>query len=151
MMRSQQAEAGPSTPVSHRHRSTSSPITSSPLHSPALSIHSGLPTHVQAIHDFTPALLASTSVATNPNMYLSFKNGEVIRVHARDATGWWDGEIANAHSFVDGVADQGRNGPRRGWFPSNYVREMGQDAVSDHAMAISLFIDDSELSSTGTV
>jgi hypothetical protein len=73
--------------------------------------------------------LASTSAAANPNMYLSFKNGEVIRVHARDATGWWDGEIATSANG-DGPGSEGRAGPRRGWFPSNYVREMGQDGVS---------------------
>ena len=127
-MRSQQAEAGPSSHVINRHGSTAS-STRSAQPSPVLSTHNEPPTHVQAIHDFTPALLASTSVAANPNMYLSFKNGEVIRVHARDATGWWDGEIATAHSLVDGV-DQMRNGPRRGCFPSNYVREMGNEAVS---------------------
>ncbi|WWC58456.1 uncharacterized protein I303_100997 [Kwoniella dejecticola CBS 10117] len=93
------SEAGPST-----HHVVSPPTPISPQHVPRL------PTHVQAIHDFDPSLLASTS-ASNSNMYLSFKSGEIIRVHVRDATGWWDGEISL----------------RRGWFPSNYVREMGWD------------------------
>ena len=57
-------------------------------------------------------------------MYLTFKAGEIIRVHVRDATGWWDGEISTA------LEQEERNGPRRGWFPSNYVKEMGWDGVS---------------------
>ncbi|KAK8866035.1 hypothetical protein IAR55_001186 [Kwoniella newhampshirensis] len=76
------------------------------------------PTHVQAIHDFDPSLLASTS-STPSNLYLTFKAGEIIRVHVRDATGWWDGEISGRTGEDQGV--------RRGWFPSNYVREMGWD------------------------
>jgi son of sevenless-like protein len=84
-----------------------------------------IPTHVQAIHHFDPSLLASTSTASfNPNMYLNFRAGEIIRVHVRDGTGWWDGEISTA------VEKEARVGPRRGWFPSNYVREMGWDGVS---------------------
>ncbi|WVW82416.1 hypothetical protein I302_104426 [Kwoniella bestiolae CBS 10118] len=93
------SEAGPST-----QQVQSPPTPISPTNP------TRLPTHVQAIHDFDPSLLASTS-ASNMNMYLSFKAGEIIRVHVRDATGWWDGEIRL----------------RRGWFPSNYVREMGWD------------------------
>lgn len=57
------------------------------------------------------------------NMYLSFKAGEVIRVHGRDPSGWWDGEVAFEE---DGVRKS-----RRGWFPSNYVRELEWDEVSD--------------------
>ena len=57
-------------------------------------------------------------------MYLNFKGGEIIRVHVRDASGWWDGEIGMATEV------ERRDGPRRGWFPSNYVREMGWDGVS---------------------
>jgi hypothetical protein len=53
------------------------------------------------------------------NMYLSFRGGEVIRVHGRDPSGWWDGEISNTN------AEQ----TRRGWFPSNYVREVDFDEV----------------------
>ena len=87
------------------------------------------PTHVQAIHDFDPSLLASTSTAsTNQNMYLTFKAGEIIRVHVRDPTGWWDGEISVGLPEKEKPSD--RSGPRRGWFPSNYVREMGWDGVS---------------------
>ncbi|WWD17765.1 hypothetical protein CI109_102206 [Kwoniella shandongensis] len=85
------------------------------------------PTHVQAIHDFDPSLLASTS-STPSNLYLTFKAGEIIRVHVRDATGWWDGEISAA-SWA-GEDDATVKGVRRGWFPSNYVREMGWDGVS---------------------
>jgi hypothetical protein len=55
-------------------------------------------------------------------MYLCFRAGDVIRVYSRDERGWWDGEVANA--------TEEREGPRRGWFPSNYVREMGWDGVS---------------------
>lgn len=53
------------------------------------------------------------------NMYLKFKAGEVIRVWSKDEKGWWDGEITAA-----GAEDEGRGGPRRGWFPSNYVKEI---------------------------
>ena|SRR5258707_6511967 len=53
--------------------------------------------YVLAMHDFVPA-------ATNVQC-LSFRAGQVIRVHNRDPTGWWDGELEG----------------RRGWFPSNYV------------------------------
>jgi hypothetical protein len=84
------------------------------------------PTHVQAIHDFDPTQLASTS-ASNMNMYLAFYAGEILRVHVRDATGWWDGEIASVNDTGD---PEPRKGPRRGWFPSNYVREMGWVWVS---------------------
>lgn len=97
------------------------------------------PTHVQAIHDFNPESLPSTSAAAangqNANMYLSFKAGEIIRVHVRDQTGWWDGEIAvsgetGSQMSIKDVESAGTRGPRRGWFPSNYVREMGWNGVS---------------------
>ncbi|KAF8324843.1 uncharacterized protein EI90DRAFT_3074093 [Cantharellus anzutake] len=52
---------------------------------------------VLAMHDFVP-------VAANVQC-LSFRAGQVVRVHNRDPTGWWDGELEG----------------RRGWFPSNYV------------------------------
>lgn len=124
-----QAQAGPSTYIMHGHsRSYPNTSTANPNsgHSSTSSYPSHpspnrVPTHVQAIHDFDPALLSSTS---NPGMYLSFNAGEIIRVHVRDATGWWDGEIGL------GDMEVGRKGPRRGWFPSNYVREMGWDVVS---------------------
>jgi len=61
------------------------------------------------------------------NMYLAFYAGEILRVHVRDATGWWDGEIASVNDTGD---PEPRKGPRRGWFPSNYVREMGWVWVS---------------------
>ncbi|WVQ77084.1 hypothetical protein IAR50_006767 [Cryptococcus sp. DSM 104548] len=77
------------------------------------------PTYAQAIHDFDPSLLASTS-SSNTNLYLHFTAGELIRVHVRDPTGWWDGEIAAK------TADRSR-GVRRGWFPSNYIREVVPD------------------------
>nr|XP_019014811.1 uncharacterized protein I206_00897 [Kwoniella pini CBS 10737]OCF53592.1 hypothetical protein I206_00897 [Kwoniella pini CBS 10737] len=109
------SEAGPST---HYVRSPPTPI--SPHHAPRL------PTHVQAIHDFDPSLLASTS-ASNSNMYLNFKSGEIIRVHVRDATGWWDGEISGTARLVHETEEHTVKGVRRGWFPSNYVREMGWD------------------------
>jgi len=36
---------------------------------------------------------------------LPFYAGQLIQVHYKDASGWWDGEVANV----------------RGWFPSNYL------------------------------
>jgi len=103
--------------------------SSSANRSQTMSPRSALPTepkHVQAIHDFDPTQLASTS-ASNMNMYLAFYAGEILRVHVRDATGWWDGEIASVNDTGD---PEPRKGPRRGWFPSNYVREMGWVWVS---------------------
>lgn len=75
----------------------------------------GPATHVQAIHAFDPAAVPSTSAAAASNMYLCFKAGEIIKVWSRDEKGWWDGEVTR------GEEDAGK-GPRRGWFPSNYVR-----------------------------
>ena len=74
-------------------------------------------TYVQAVHSFDPSALPSTSAAarTASNMYLRFKAGEVIRVWSKDEKGWWDGEIT-------GSSEKG--GIRRGWFPSNYVKEI---------------------------
>ena len=128
MMQNQRQEplAGPSKYTHHQTDSTisSSHITAGAPPTP-VSPHPR-PAHVQAIHDFDPSLLASTSSATsNPNMYLSFTAGEIIRVHVRDATGWWDGEISAARYDEE----REKKGPRRGWFPSNYVREMGWDGV----------------------
>lgn len=62
-----------------------------------------------------------SSSALAHNMYLSFNQGEVIRVHGRDRSGWWDGEIPER----DGVHS------RRGWFPSNYVRELDREEVRE--------------------
>ncbi|WVQ97370.1 hypothetical protein IAU59_004482 [Kwoniella sp. CBS 9459] len=110
-----QSEAGPST------QHVQAPPTPT---SPRTSIRQ--PTHVQAIHDFDPSLLASTS-SSSTGMYLSFKAGEIIRVHVRDATGWWDGEISGTSRWANEGEDPTVRGLRRGWFPSNYVREMGWD------------------------
>jgi son of sevenless-like protein len=55
------------------------------------------PEFVLAMHDYTPQSGNATC--------LSFRAGQVIHVHNRDSSGWWDGEIEG----------------RRGWFPSNYV------------------------------
>ena len=65
------------------------------------------------MHDFEPSRLATHS----HGMYLSFRSGDVIRVHVKDASGWWDGEV---------VEEIGGGKVRRGWFPSNYVREMSE-------------------------
>ncbi|OCF31123.1 hypothetical protein I316_07255 [Kwoniella heveanensis BCC8398] len=112
-----QSEAGPST------QHAQAPPT--PISPP---ITSRQPTHVQAIHDFDPSLLASTS-SSSSGMYLSFKAGEIIRVHVRDATGWWDGEISGTTRWATEGEDSTVRGLRRGWFPSNYVREMGWDGT----------------------
>jgi len=53
--------------------------------------------YVLAMHDYTPHMGSATC--------LSFRAGQVIQVHNRDPSGWWDGELEG----------------RRGWFPSNYV------------------------------
>lgn len=110
--------------VQHAGPSTEAMLPFSPQ-SPRSALPA-LPSHVQAIHDFDPTLLAFTSNG-NPNMYLSFSAGDILKVHVRDQTGWWDGEVASAPQPGDG---DGRKGPRRGWFPSNYVRDMGWEAVS---------------------
>lgn len=62
-----------------------------------------------------------TNQSLTHNMYLSFRAGEVIRVHGRDPSGWWDGEVTSQ--------DDDRR-IRRGWFPSNYVREVEWEEVS---------------------
>jgi hypothetical protein len=79
----------------------------------------------QALHDFDPALLPLHSAGTNINlsMYLPLRAGEVVRVFVKDVKGWWDGE-----AMVEGAGDKARK--RRGWFPSNYVRELGSREVS---------------------
>ncbi|KAJ3005153.1 hypothetical protein HKX48_000842 [Thoreauomyces humboldtii] len=53
---------------------------------------------VQALHDYTS--VESTC--------LSFRKGDVLNVHIRDKSGWWDGTL----------------GAKRGWFPSNYVESI---------------------------
>ncbi|WVQ83901.1 hypothetical protein IAT38_006045 [Cryptococcus sp. DSM 104549] len=42
---------------------------------------------------------------------LSFSAGDVIQVYSRLESGWWDGML----------------GGQRGWFPSNYVEEIGEE------------------------
>ncbi|EAL17455.1 hypothetical protein CNBM1480 [Cryptococcus deneoformans B-3501A] len=108
--------------MTDRQSTPTSPISASPKFS-----------HAQAIHDFDPSLLASTS-SSNSNLYLSFKAGEIIRVHVRDPTGWWDGEITSKVA-----ADNDGRTLRRGWFPSNYIREIEWDPThrrSESSMSV---------------
>lgn len=71
---------------------------------------------VIALYDFTPA-----PTGTKSYLCLSFEAGDRIRVHSKDASGWWDGELL----VGDSVA------VRRGWFPSNFVKEYdaGEETV----------------------
>ncbi|CED84085.1 Ras1 guanine nucleotide exchange factor [Phaffia rhodozyma] len=62
---------------------------------------------VQAQHHWKP---------DNPT-YLGFRRGQIIRVHNKDPSGWWDGEL-------DSV---------RGWFPSNYVQAITLNTESRHS------------------
>jgi hypothetical protein len=57
-------------------------------------------------------------------MYLRFRAGEVIRVWSKDEKGWWDGEITTGVGGQAATEDDKRAGPRRGWFPSNYVKDI---------------------------
>lgn len=57
-------------------------------------------------------------------MYLCFKAGEIIKVWSRDEKGWWDGEVTRGPEDMD-------RGPRRGWFPSNYVRPVEVEVSSE--------------------
>lgn len=50
---------------------------------------------VRALHDYT----------ANESSCISFKKDDIIIVHEKDTSGWWDGTL-------DGS---------RGWFPSNFV------------------------------
>ncbi|EIW72489.1 hypothetical protein TREMEDRAFT_25574 [Tremella mesenterica DSM 1558] len=70
---------------------------------------------VQAIHDFEPAMVP-TPLPDDGHTYLHFTAGEIIRVHRKAHTGWWDGEIVSDREDV--------RGPRRGWFPNNYARKI---------------------------
>jgi hypothetical protein len=115
------------TAASQAHRQPRSSVSqyqpSSQPRPPVQAGHDGSvgpATHVQAIHAFDPAALPSTSAAAASNMYLCFKAGEIIKVWSRDEKGWWDGEVTR------GEEDAGK-GPRRGWFPSNYVRPVQVD------------------------
>lgn len=113
-------EDRPTSVVEEGSRRSSSPRTppSPPTRSSSLgAVDVTRASHVQAIHDFDPSIMPSSSQLTH-NMYLSFRAAEVIRVHGRDASGWWDGEIAGEEPL------------RRGWFPSNYVREVDWTDVS---------------------
>ncbi|KAI9101897.1 ras guanine nucleotide exchange factor domain-containing protein [Phlyctochytrium arcticum] len=56
---------------------------------------------VQALHEY------KSTVGT----CLSFRKGDILYVHIKDKTGWWDGTL----------------GTRRGWFPSNYVASIPDD------------------------
>ncbi|KAI8811953.1 ras guanine nucleotide exchange factor domain-containing protein [Cladochytrium replicatum] len=53
---------------------------------------------VEALHDYT---------APEGSM-LSFRKRDILFVHAKDKSGWWDGTCGN----------------KKGWFPSNYVRSI---------------------------
>jgi len=66
------------------------------LHSRTASVGSP-PLHefVKAKYDYVP---------DHPSG-LPFYAGQLIQVHYKDPSGWWDGEVANV----------------RGWFPSNYL------------------------------
>jgi son of sevenless-like protein len=63
---------------------------------------------VVALYDFTPA-----ATSTKSYLCLAFEAGDRIRVHSKDASGWWDGELL----IGDSVA------VKRGWFPSNFVKD----------------------------
>ncbi|KAJ9102361.1 hypothetical protein QFC21_002761 [Naganishia friedmannii] len=73
---------------------------------------------VLALYDYSPA-----PTSTKSYLCLSFEAGDRIRVHSKDASGWWDGELL----VGDSVA------VKRGWFPSNFVREYepGLSATED--------------------
>lgn len=77
---------------------------------------------VIALYDFTPA-----PSSTKSYLCLSFDAGDRIRVHSKDASGWWDGELL----VGDSVA------VKRGWFPSNFVREY-DPALEDTVSMISV-------------
>ncbi|WVN89053.1 uncharacterized protein L203_104269 [Cryptococcus depauperatus CBS 7841] len=89
-----------------------------------------IPSYAQAIHHFDPSVLALNS-ASSANLYLDFKAGQLIRVHVKDATGWWDGEVVHSPSDDERAT-------RRGWFPSNYIQEVDSDAVSQTFAPIEL-------------
>lgn len=59
--------------------------------------HINMLEQVRAVYDFTPL----------HDHCLAFKEGQIIHVQRKDASGWWDGYVAGQTS--------------RGWFPSNYV------------------------------
>ncbi|KAJ3215062.1 hypothetical protein HDU67_000842 [Dinochytrium kinnereticum] len=67
---------------------------------------------VVALHDY------SSSEAT----CLSFRKGELIYVHSKDSSGWWDGTTRN----------------HRGWFPSNYVEAANVDPPASPRTVVDL-------------
>ncbi|TPX35592.1 hypothetical protein SmJEL517_g02105 [Synchytrium microbalum] len=67
---------------------------------------------VEAIYDYESA----------DDSCLSFKRGEILRVYAKDNSGWWDG-VGNE---------------KRGWFPSNFVtsiKDQDRRASSSNSLA----------------
>lgn len=84
------------------------PTSLSPPTSPTFSEHSSTfaPHFVQALHDYLP----STNPEEESGSCLYFKKGSIIEVFNRDESGWWDGQC----------------GEVRGWFPSNYVGNIGE-------------------------
>ncbi|KAI8331211.1 hypothetical protein BC941DRAFT_439311 [Chlamydoabsidia padenii] len=82
-------------------------LSDSPNLSSSHSSTAELESHfVQALHDFFPA----NAPTDNVTACLFFQRGAIIEVYNRDESGWWDG-------VTDGV---------RGWFPSNYVGQIGE-------------------------
>lgn len=69
---------------------------------------------VVAVYDFLEG------DATGPSA-LSFKAGTTIQVLTQLESGWWDGLIGT---------------DRRGWFPSNYVRDMTDEEYADHMESV---------------
>ncbi|KAL1410412.1 Ras guanine nucleotide exchange factor bud5 [Vanrija albida] len=128
------SSSGPGTAAQSTHRRVSSSVSSSaggtrsrrpstprtPPSPPARTSSLRPSSHVQAIHDFDPSIMPTNQSLTH-NMYLSFRAGEIIRVHGRDPSGWWDGEVMSPRPEDDDRRI------RRGWFPSNYVREVDVD------------------------
>ncbi|KAI8802580.1 ras guanine nucleotide exchange factor domain-containing protein [Cladochytrium replicatum] len=68
---------------------------SAPLPPPPLSDYIDI---VEALHDY----------AAPDSSMLSFRKRDILFVHAKDKSGWWDGSC----------------GSKKGWFPSNYVRSI---------------------------
>ncbi|GAA95817.1 hypothetical protein E5Q_02474 [Mixia osmundae IAM 14324] len=86
------------------------------------------PEWVEALHAYTPsdAMLArpqdtSDGEPSAQKACLAFNPGDLIRVIHKDPSGWWDGCIKQERALV------------RGWFPSNYVREIQIESLRDGA------------------
>lgn len=105
-------------------RASPSRTSQSPPSPPHRSSSLRSSTHVEAIHDFDPSIMTANA-SLGHNKYLSLRAGELILVQGRDPTGWWSGEV---------TGEDGR--PRRGWFPSNYVRELELEDVSDESQTM---------------